>query len=199
MTRLEEKRLNDTSNENQLEWNNICVNKERLTMIENNDSEKIFFSSENKPNEPSKEVFSYNERFTLDYLRENSFLHLKPNIYVFHGAELSIRSTKKKLRTLRKRMNLVDLDDFGSDNSNDSDGKMVRGSILDDDEEEFDSDEFTTDNDDSEEESSSSESSSEDQPEENDENKNSIEINDDNLNEENKRPDNVEKTLQENL
>jgi NAD-dependent SIR2 family protein deacetylase len=73
LMRLEEKRLNDKINNNQLEWDNICVNKQRLSMIENDESEKIFLSSENRPNEQSKEVFNYNERFTLDYLKKIHF------------------------------------------------------------------------------------------------------------------------------
>jgi NAD-dependent SIR2 family protein deacetylase len=207
LMRLEERRLNDKINPNQLEWNSICVNKQRLNMIDNDESEKMFFSSENKPNEPLKEVFNYNERYTLDYLKENSFLHLKPNMYVFHGAELSIRSTKKKLRGLRKRMNLVELDDFASDNSNDSEsaGKIMKRSLLDneeeEDEEEFDSDEFTSSEDDSEDddddEEDSSQSSSDDQ-QDNHDNKNNIEVSNNYLNEANQRPNNDENNLQDN-
>ena len=47
-----------------------------------------------------------NKEYTRDYLKENSFIYLKPNIYVFHGAELSLKNAKRKLKRLRRRYNV---------------------------------------------------------------------------------------------
>jgi hypothetical protein len=118
LNRLEEKRL-----EEEAAWNDVCKEKERLTMLDNDESEQIFFGK--KPSDETQENVeeTQNERvFTLDYLKENSFLHLKPNMYVFHGAEMSVKGAKKKLRSLRKRMNPNgELNCFSSnENSNDS-------------------------------------------------------------------------------
>lgn len=40
--------------------------------------------------------------YTKDYLKEASFVYLKPNIHIFHGAEVSLRFMYKKLRRLRR-------------------------------------------------------------------------------------------------
>jgi len=42
------------------------------------------------------------KKYTTDYLREGSFLYLKPNMYIFHGAEIQLKHIRKKLRRLNQ-------------------------------------------------------------------------------------------------
>lgn len=49
------------------------------------------------------EVRPQNKKYTKDYLKESSFLYLKPNMYIFHGAEVQLRYTRKKLLKLNKK------------------------------------------------------------------------------------------------
>ena len=46
----------------------------------------------------------------------NSFLYLKPNLYIFHGAEILPKATKKKLKRLRKNMSKDKSEDEGHTN-----------------------------------------------------------------------------------
>lgn len=40
--------------------------------------------------------------YTRDYLKEGSYVYLEPNIHIFHGAEVSLRFMRKKLKRLRR-------------------------------------------------------------------------------------------------
>lgn len=124
-----------------------------------------------KPAEEAATQMDPYKKYTKDFLTENSFLFLKPNVYVFHGAEVSLRNMKKKLRRLRKKMDMSDeLASSESDESAgvDADKKNSKHSYLseiyksqpndlpdddDDEDDEFD-DEFSTDETDSDSEDS---------------------------------------------
>lgn len=62
-----------------------------------------------KPEREEKEatdpVDNNGGNYTRDYLKENSFIYLKPSIYIFHGAELSLRHARRKLKRLRRKYN----------------------------------------------------------------------------------------------
>jgi hypothetical protein len=100
-------------------WSDILekgVNSfEPLEMIENEEAEKFIEPPEEQQpileaehpelhendEEAPPSAIQSPIKHTKDYLKENSFLHLKPNMYVFHGAELNLRNTRKKLSKLR--------------------------------------------------------------------------------------------------
>jgi NAD+-dependent protein deacetylase sirtuin 1 len=123
LLRLDEKcKKTGTSDQ---EWSNICSRKEMLTQISDQEAEELFFnnSSENTKklteNTTNEACTSTNEtmeatkvepckKYTKDFLKDNSFLHLKPNMYIFHGAEVSLKNAKKKLKRLRKKLNMSD-------------------------------------------------------------------------------------------
>lgn len=48
------------------------------------------------------EISAFKKRYIKDYLKESSYLYLKPNMYIFHGAEIQLRHTWKKLKKLNK-------------------------------------------------------------------------------------------------
>lgn len=186
------------------QWDSICADKQRLTMLENDESEKMFFGKgeknsnsnskqkqqlpeagaeqsdeeededdkdkdeeeeeeEDLPSTSTKTTWSSHQQqnkdsernggLAVDYMNENSFLHLKPNMYVFHGAELNIRAVKKRLRMLRKKLGLFELDMFESDGSNDSNyanrgrglGAIYSKEVVNGEDDSDDSDEFDSD------------------------------------------------------
>ena len=73
------------------------------------------------------------KKYTKDFLKEGSFLYLKPNMYVFHGAEIQLKTARKKLNRLKKKFcdgetdekneldEFDDDDDESDDDSDDSD------------------------------------------------------------------------------
>jgi NAD-dependent SIR2 family protein deacetylase len=138
LLRLEAKKQNEID----ALWSDICLVKSQLEKIENEEAEQIVFHNYNN-NNPNTSVASENSSImddsfsllnntkilTRDYLKENSFFYLRPSVYVFHGAELSLRFAKKKLRRLRKKYNMyqksingndfIDLNINEDENSND--------------------------------------------------------------------------------
>jgi hypothetical protein len=109
-------------------------------------------------------------RMASDYLRENSFAHLKPHMYIFHGAELSLKIARRKLKAIRKRMKLdMGLLQLEADEASQQSGEAAAGNNFfglcsgynngeddiefDDEEDEFSDDENEDDEDIDEEES----------------------------------------------
>jgi hypothetical protein len=97
------------------EWSNICSRKEMLAQISDQEAEQLFFNNhnnetnkitennhENEPctsnnnNESIETKVEPSRKYTKDFLKDNSFLHLKPHMYIFHGAEVSLKNAKKK-------------------------------------------------------------------------------------------------------
>jgi len=189
LLRLEEKRKQTQTTTECPDWSNICFKKEMLTQIASQEAEFNFFNSKKisdgseticlPTSTDTKEATAIEcdekcdkkeanftcERYKKDFLNENTFLYLKPNIYVFHGAEVSIRNIKKKLRSLRKKLAISDELTSSESDENvgiNSDKKESKHSYLsdiyktqpnrieddDDDDDEFD-DEFSTDETDS--------------------------------------------------
>jgi len=92
------------------------------------------------------------KKYTTDYLREGSFLYLKPNMHVFHGAEIQLKHARRKLRRLNKLMTETEEDSEKSNAMSDDDS--------DDDSDEDDSD-MTSDDEEEEEDNEEAESNEE--------------------------------------
>lgn len=93
-------------------------------------------SAANKP-------FDYNFNrvvYTKDYLKESSYVYLNPNIHIFHGAEVSVRFMRKKLKRLRRNYDVFT-------NGESQDRKEILDEDRDDelDELDTDDDEFSDD------------------------------------------------------
>ena len=81
----------------------------------------------------SGELMSLNNKeYAKDYLKEGSFLYLKPNMYIFHGAEVQLRYTRKKLSKLNKKYA-------------EEDGVAKNGVSEDEDDDSYESSDETTD------------------------------------------------------
>jgi len=72
------------------------------------------------------------KKYTTDYLREGSFLYLKPNMYIFHGAEIQLKHVRKKLRRLNQDQEAgevsesdEDSDDEDEDDEDDDDDSEI--------------------------------------------------------------------------
>lgn len=140
LMRLEERLKGD--------WGSICKEKIMMRKIEGEEAEKVLFSDQNLDKSDSFEdqdepvVQSTNK---VDYLSENSFIYFKPNIHVFHGAEISLRAMRKKL----KRLRAVGLEEGLS--KDEVDELDTEDEFTDDDEDEDDSDDESDTDDDSDE------------------------------------------------
>lgn len=90
-------------------------------------------------------------KYTKDYLKESSFLHLEPNMYIFHGAEIVIKNLRKKLRKLRKSNEQTD--EAEANKSDKPKQKSCLGDLykdlddLNDDDDSYDEDSFSDDSD----------------------------------------------------
>ena len=205
LLRLEEKRKQNQPTKECPSWSNICMKEEMLTQISDHEAERQFFSKKmsdelnimsssslidmKKATELEKQCDNEAQKsnilckkYSKDFLNENTFLYLKPNIYVFHGAEISIRNVKKKIKRLRKKLNIKDelvsseSDENVGINSNKKDSKHSYLSEIyknqqnrieeSDNDDEF-SDEFSTDETDSDSEDSESSSDTDEELENN--------------------------------
>lgn len=136
----------------------ICTNKKRLDKVEGEEAHSVLFNNNNNNN---SEATANN--YQQDLLKPNSFLYLEPNMYVFHGAELSPPSARKKLRRLRSEFR-AKLDDSELEDRPPSDMNFYKNDPLANDEDDDDSSDTSDDDDDDEkkeEESSSATSDSE--------------------------------------
>ncbi|CAF0901640.1 unnamed protein product [Brachionus calyciflorus] len=98
-------RLNEKYNNQEFDWSVNCKEKNLLDMIDNEEADKFIFGynlnqSDTELNDSIESNYS-NKIINKDFLRENSFIYLKPNIYVFHGAEVSIKNMRKRIKKLR--------------------------------------------------------------------------------------------------
>lgn len=163
LLRLEEKRTKNWSNicQNNQRLNEICDEEAESLLFQSGNHNDLSDDQSNSPDhstiivnaetvnteeksseEPKENEISNNnetnnvnnKKYTKDYLKENSFLYLKPNMYVFHGAEIQLKHARRKLKKLR-----VDtVKDSVSDEDSDEDS-----SDLTDDSEDSDDDEVT--------------------------------------------------------
>lgn len=110
-------------NQRQAFQHNFSFNYKKILLnkIEDEEADKFIFHSTNQSETNDSIELSRNSKvINKDYLKENSFLYLKPNVYVFHGAEVSVKSMRKKLERLRNLLNgdfkeELDEDDFESE------------------------------------------------------------------------------------
>lgn len=146
-------------------WSEICSNQQTLSEISGEEAETLLFASDSPSASPdistvimnvepttattsmkkeTDQVLDSNhmaiKKYTTDYLRTNSYLYLKPNMYVFHGAELQLKHARKKLR----RLNLVETQTNATENESSEsdldDSDDSDNSDLTDDSDESDSD-----------------------------------------------------------
>lgn len=161
------KEINDKEAENLLFNNKASLDHSDSSNNSSPDNSTVIFG-ENQTNkskddeDPSEnqildsteivEVSVTNKKYTKDYLKESSFLYLKPNMYVFHGAEIQLKQARKKLKKLNKSeeeiVGGVDMNQFELSDDSDDDSDMTDNSDDDDDDEDEDeSDEQQTEED----------------------------------------------------
>jgi NAD-dependent deacetylase sirtuin 1 len=130
---------NSDTNDSLEEVNNL-TNGEKS----NNDENKQEEANEKKDELKSAVIGT---KYTKDYLKESSFLHLEPNMYIFHGAEIVIKNLRRKLRKLRKT------EDGEASKSDRPKQKSCLGDIykdlddLNDEDDDYDEDSFSDDSD----------------------------------------------------
>ena len=142
-SRLNQSSVGDHSDASNSSLNNSTIIIENQNKISSADTEE----QKAVETEGVKELESASDdskfkKYTKDYLKENSFLYFKPNMYVFHGAEISLKNTRKRLKHLRKLVNSQ-----GNENPNEETTNNEEENSLPDDED--DSDELTDDDEDS--------------------------------------------------
>ena len=161
-SRLNQSNLGDHSDASNSSLNNSTIIIENQNKISSLDAEE----QKAVETESAKELESASDdskfkKYTKDYLKENSFLYFKPNMYVFHGAEISLKNTRKRLKHLRKLIK-----NQGNENPNEEPANNDEENSLPDDED--DSDELTDDDEDSDDDDSDDDESEEESDEEND-------------------------------
>ncbi|RNA02427.1 NAD-dependent deacetylase sirtuin-1-like [Brachionus plicatilis] len=131
------------------DWSVNCKEKSFLNKIEDDQADKFIFHSPNQsdtsPNDSIDSSCS-NKVINRDYLKENSFVYLKPNVYVFHGAEVSLKSMRKKLKRLRSLLSgqfkeELDEEDFDTEDEFSSEDETEDDDDDDDDDEDDDDEE----------------------------------------------------------
>lgn len=135
----------------QHDWSIDCKPKILLNKIEDEEADKFIFHSPNQSETSLNDSIESNyssKVMNKDFLKENSFLFLKPNIYVFHGAEVSVKSMRKKIKRLRNLLDgnfkeELDEDDFETEEEFSTEDETDE----DDDEEEDDSEKDDENND----------------------------------------------------
>lgn len=142
-------RVNGSSVADLSENSNCSLNNSTVIIQNKNssiESDNIEASCSNNANKNESMIA---KAYTKDYLKENSFLYLKPNVYLFHGAEVSLKNIRKKLKRLRKQNTLSnELDDKTNEfGSSDEESKDFEETDEDDSEEDTEDDDDDEDDD----------------------------------------------------
>nr|AUZ82947.1 sirtuin 1 [Brachionus koreanus] len=125
------------------DWSVNCKEKIFLNQIEDLEADRFIFQNPNESETNLNESIDSNyssKVINKDYLKENSFIYLKPSIYVFHGAEVSIKSMRKKLKKLRNLLNTDFKEELDEDDFDTEDEFSTEDETDEDDDEEEESD-----------------------------------------------------------